>query len=103
VLQLEAPATVKVMVFLDTERPLSEPGWCKSGNIEEWLRREFGPLPPMGGWEKRIEVTDPDPVRVVDAFGSSANISPGFDTDEYYRRMVSKRIHRHSGRKGQIP
>lgn len=50
------------MLFLDTKRPLSEPGWCKSGDVEEWLAREFGPSSVPVPWKNKIKVIDPDKV-----------------------------------------
>lgn len=43
---------------------MTEPRWVKTGDIEEWLRNTFGIFWVSGddGWEKRIEVVDPDPV-----------------------------------------
>lgn len=56
------------MVHLDTERPLSEPKWVKSGDVQEWLKSMFGRMfwvagDAADGWEKKIAVVDPDPVR----------------------------------------
>ena len=39
----------------------------KSGDVQEWLKSMFGrmiwlPGEVVGGWEKKIEVVDPDPV-----------------------------------------
>jgi 20S proteasome subunit alpha 6 len=31
-----------MVVHLDTARPLSEPKWAKSGDIQEWLKSMFG-------------------------------------------------------------
>jgi 20S proteasome subunit alpha 6 len=57
-----------MIVHLDTERPLSEPKWVKSGDVQEWLKSMFGRMfwvagdAAEEGWEKKIEVVDPDPV-----------------------------------------
>ncbi|KZT41144.1 hypothetical protein SISSUDRAFT_1043223 [Sistotremastrum suecicum HHB10207 ss-3] len=56
----DLPAKVTLTIFLDKYKPLSEPGWCKSGNVEEWLRKEFGNATDEDGWENRIEVVDPE-------------------------------------------
>jgi 20S proteasome subunit alpha 6 len=39
----------------------------KSGDVQEWLKSMFGRMfwlarDAAGGWEKKIEVVDPDPV-----------------------------------------
>jgi 20S proteasome subunit alpha 6 len=58
-----------MIVHLDTQRPLSEPKWVKSGDVQEWLKSMFGRMfwvagdAAEEGWEKKIEVADPDPVR----------------------------------------
>lgn len=54
-------------MYLDRARPLSEPKWVKSGDVQEWLNSMFGRMfwiarDAAGGWEKKIEVVDPDPV-----------------------------------------
>lgn len=58
---------VTMHVYLDTERPLSEPKWAKSGDVHEWLKSMFGRMfwaagEAADGWEKKIQVVDPDPV-----------------------------------------
>lgn len=61
------PTTVTLFLYLDTQRPLSEPKWAKTGDVQEWLRSMFGRMfwvagEAAEGWEKKIHVTDPDPV-----------------------------------------
>jgi len=55
---------MSLSIYLDKEKPMSEPRWVKTGDLEEWLRNTFGIFWSSGenGWEKRIEVMDPDPV-----------------------------------------
>ncbi|KAF8520061.1 hypothetical protein JB92DRAFT_2896025 [Gautieria morchelliformis] len=50
-------------IYLDKDKPMTEPRWVKTGDVEEWLRNTFGIFWVSGddGWEKRIEVVDPDP------------------------------------------
>lgn len=65
--QVTPPSTLKLIVYLDTDRPLSEPKWAKSGDVQEWLKSMFGRMfwvagDAAEGWEKKIHVTDPDPV-----------------------------------------
>jgi len=67
--RLVLPATVTLFLYLDTERPLSEPKWAKTGDVQEWLRSMFGRMfwvagEAAEGWEKKIHVVDPDPVGV---------------------------------------
>jgi 20S proteasome subunit alpha 6 len=62
------PSSLTMLVHLDTVRPLSEPKWAKSGDIQEWLKSMFGRMfwvagDAAEGWEKKIQVVDPDPVR----------------------------------------
>jgi 20S proteasome subunit alpha 6 len=64
-----SPLSLMMIVHLDTQRPLSEPKWVKSGDVQEWLKSMFGRMfwvagdAAEEGWEKKIEVADPDPVR----------------------------------------
>ncbi|KAG6903323.1 hypothetical protein C0995_013076 [Termitomyces sp. Mi166 len=60
------PSTITLRVYLDTARPLSEPKWAKSGDVQEWLKSMFGRMfwvagDAAEGWEKKIHVVDPDP------------------------------------------
>ncbi|KAF8845627.1 hypothetical protein BDN67DRAFT_961220 [Paxillus ammoniavirescens] len=64
------PAKVHLIVHLDTDRPLSEPKWVKSGDVQEWLKSMFGRMfwvagDAADGWEKKIEVMDPDPAPTI--------------------------------------
>jgi 20S proteasome subunit alpha 6 len=61
--RLDSPTILNLTLFLDTKRPLSEPGWCKSGNVEEWLSRELGRSTIPESWKNKITVVDPDEVR----------------------------------------
>jgi 20S proteasome subunit alpha 6 len=67
--KLALPSTVTLLLYLDTGRPLSEPKWAKTGDVQEWLRSMFGRMfwvagEAAEGWEKKIHVVDPDPVRL---------------------------------------
>jgi 20S proteasome subunit alpha 6 len=60
-------ANLQLLVYLDTARPLSEPKWAKTGDIQDWLKSMFGRMfwvagEAADGWEKKIQVVDPDPV-----------------------------------------
>ncbi|KAF5388316.1 hypothetical protein D9615_000118 [Tricholomella constricta] len=64
--KVSIPSTLTLLVHLDTARPLSEPKWAKSGDIQEWLKSMFGRMfwvagDAAEGWEKKIQVVDPDP------------------------------------------
>ncbi|KAM6495144.1 hypothetical protein JOM56_009767 [Amanita muscaria] len=55
-----------LFVYLDTARPLSEPKWAKTGDVQDWLKSMFGRMfwvagDAAEGWEKEIQVVDPDP------------------------------------------
>ena len=61
------PSEVTLALYLDKEKPLSEPRWVKTGDVQDWLRSMFGRMfwvagDAADGWEKRVEVVDPDPV-----------------------------------------
>ncbi|KAF8450866.1 hypothetical protein L210DRAFT_3521470 [Boletus edulis BED1] len=64
------PSKVHLIVYLDKERPLSEPKWVKTGDVQEWLKSMFGRMfwvagEAVDGWEKKIEVADPDPAPTI--------------------------------------
>lgn len=62
--------TVILIAHLDIKRPLSEPRWVRTGDIQDWLRSMFGRMfwvagDAAEGWEKKIVVVDPDPVSII--------------------------------------
>ena len=65
------PTQTVLTAYLDKDRPLSEPRWVKTGDVQDWLKSMFGRMfwaagdAAEAGWEKKIEVVDPDPVRPV--------------------------------------
>ncbi|KAJ2935427.1 hypothetical protein H1R20_g1667, partial [Candolleomyces eurysporus] len=61
--KLSLPTSVRLVAHLDVARPLSEPKWAKSGDVQEWLRSMLGSKSDESseGWEKKIQVMDPDP------------------------------------------
>lgn len=66
----KVPSEISLILYLDKEKPLSEPRWVKTGDVQEWLRSMFGRMfwvagDAADGWERRIEVADPDPVRTT--------------------------------------
>lgn len=68
--KVSLPSKVHLTVHLDTDRPLSEPKWVKTGDVQEWLKSMFGRMfwvagEAADGWERKIEVADPDPVCVL--------------------------------------
>lgn len=65
--RVHMPSALKLFVYLDTTRPLSEPKWAKTGDVQDWLKSMFGRMfwvagDAAEGWEKKIQVVDPDPV-----------------------------------------
>lgn len=64
--KLTLPTSVHLIARLDVHRPLSEPKWAKSGDIQEWLKSMLGSDDASGGWGHKIHVVDPDPVSWFD-------------------------------------
>lgn len=57
--------TFKIIAYLDQEKPLSEPKWIKTGNVEDWLNDIFGPAKEGGkgtAWRGKFEILDPETV-----------------------------------------
>lgn len=67
--KLESPAKSTLLIYLDKDRPLSEPKWAKTGDVQDWLKDMFGGrfwvAGDAVGWEKKIEVHSPDPVSLI--------------------------------------
>jgi hypothetical protein len=68
-LKASAPCKILLLVHMDAENPTMEARWVKSGDLQEWLKAMFGRMfwgaETSNGWEKKIEVVDPDPVRDI--------------------------------------
>ena len=80
--RLEPGAHVNLIAYLDKDRPLSEPKWVKTGDVQDWLKDMFGGrfwvAGEAVGWEKKIEVRYPDPVRSLLSWFSSVHHSRCF-------------------------
>ena len=63
-LTAKLPSKLSLVIHLDTEKPIPEAKWVKTGDIHEWVRSTFGRIfsDVSVGWEKKIVVQDPDPV-----------------------------------------
>ena len=63
-LTAKLPCKLNLVVHLDSERPIPEVKWIKTGDIHEWVRSTCGRIfaEVNDGWEKKIGVQDPDPV-----------------------------------------
>ncbi|EJD01269.1 uncharacterized protein FOMMEDRAFT_158400 [Fomitiporia mediterranea MF3/22] len=65
----ESGTKVVINVHLDKDRPLSEPKWIKTGDVQDWLKDMFGGrfwvAGEAVGWEKKIEVRYPDPAPTI--------------------------------------
>lgn len=63
---------IRLTLYLDKDKPLSEPKWVKTGDIEDWLKSisaHGGKLDDNNGkdygtWSGKIAISDPDPVSV---------------------------------------
>jgi 20S proteasome subunit alpha 6 len=93
--KISVPSTLHLTVYLDTVRPLSEPKWAKTGDIQDWLKSILGRMfwaagDAAEGWEQKIQVVDPDPVCLKSfssSFGSDA-IVVATDHLDGSRRLV---------------
>ncbi|KZT54519.1 hypothetical protein CALCODRAFT_485477 [Calocera cornea HHB12733] len=60
----EEPGSILLQVFIDKDRPLSEPKWVKTGDVNDQIgpdREEHSSVP---SWRGKIEVIDPDKPKV---------------------------------------
>ncbi|KAL0574319.1 hypothetical protein V5O48_007630 [Marasmius crinis-equi] len=80
---LATSATVTLIAYLDTGKPLSEPKWLKTGDVQDWLRSMFGKSGAVSGngWERKITVVDPDPPptiwTVLDGWATNSLVGNG--------------------------
>lgn len=96
------PSEVTLLVHLDTERPLSEPKWVKSGDVQEWLKSMFGRMfwvtgDTADGWEKKIEVVDPDPAptiwTVLDGWAANSPVGLQTERQRFVRTHMAETDH----------
>ncbi|KAI0314203.1 hypothetical protein OF83DRAFT_1174954 [Amylostereum chailletii] len=95
----EMPCDLTLIAHLDTERPLSEPKWVKSGDIQEWLKSMFGRMfwvagDAAEGWEKKINVVDPDPAptiwTVLDSWATNTSAGTQSERQRFIRTHMSE-------------
>ncbi|KIJ56589.1 hypothetical protein M422DRAFT_22743 [Sphaerobolus stellatus SS14] len=91
------PSKILMTIYLDKEKPMTEPRWVKTGDLMEWLRNTFGIFWPSGedGWEKRIEVVDPDPpptiYTVLENWASSSLVGLEAERQRFVKTHMSER------------
>lgn len=63
-LAAKLPSKLNLVIHLDSEKPIPEAKWVKTGDVHEWVRSTFGRIftDVSDGWERKIVVQDPDPV-----------------------------------------
>jgi len=91
---LAFPTVTTLSVYLDRDRPLSEPKWVKTGDVEEWLRNMFGRVLVGGtqGWERRIEVVDPDPAPTIQTILESWSFNSSIGTSKDRQAFVKSHM-----------
>ncbi|KZT26886.1 hypothetical protein NEOLEDRAFT_1131354 [Neolentinus lepideus HHB14362 ss-1] len=97
--KLALPTKLTMVVYLDTERPLSEPKWVKSGDVQEWLKSMFGRMfwvagDAADGWERRIEVVDPDPAptiwTVLEGWAANSPVGQPIERQRFLRTHMTE-------------
>ncbi|KAI0334823.1 hypothetical protein GY45DRAFT_1294514 [Cubamyces sp. BRFM 1775] len=95
----KVPSEISLVLYLDKEKPLSEPRWVKTGDVKEWLRSIFGRHfwtadGTAEGWETRIEVTDPDPPPTIwtllENWASSATVGQETERRRFVRTHMTE-------------
>ncbi|KAH9950080.1 hypothetical protein B0H21DRAFT_724715 [Amylocystis lapponica] len=93
------PTKLSLVVHLDRERPLSEPRWVKTGDVQEWLKSMFGRMfwvagDAADGWERKIEVVDPDPAptiwTVLEAWAGNSNVGLPVERQRFLRTHMTE-------------
>ncbi|KAH8996970.1 hypothetical protein EDB86DRAFT_2803849 [Lactarius hatsudake] len=99
--KVNVPSEVTLLVYLDTERPLSEPKWVKSGDVHEWLKSMFGRMfwvtGDADGWEKKVQVVDPDPAptiwTVLDGWAANSPVGLQTERQRFVRTHMAETDH----------
>ncbi|KAI0829389.1 hypothetical protein BC628DRAFT_1408843 [Trametes gibbosa] len=95
----KVPSQVSLILYLDKEKPLSEPRWVKTGDVQEWLRSMFGRMfwvagDAADGWERRIDVADPDPAptiwTVLDSWANNLNVGQQAERQRFLRTHMTE-------------
>ncbi|OCH95855.1 hypothetical protein OBBRIDRAFT_883479 [Obba rivulosa] len=93
------PSKMTLLARLDKERPLSEPRWVKTGDVQDWLRSMFGRMfwvagDAADGWEKKIEVVDPDPAptiwTVLEAWATNSSVGLPNERQRFVRTHMTE-------------
>lgn len=75
----QATQPFTVSLYLNKLKPLSEPKWCRTGLIDEWLEDTLGVSQTVqeqsSGWRGKIEIMDPDTVRIMTLADRPTNIT----------------------------
>jgi hypothetical protein len=57
---------VDLIAYLDRNKPLSEPKWVRTGDVEDLLYSVFYKnVQGRAAWANKVVVVDPDPVRLL--------------------------------------
>ncbi|KAL4241362.1 hypothetical protein ABKN59_000121 [Abortiporus biennis] len=97
--QAANPSKIVLIVHLDKDRPLSEPRWVKTGDVNDWLKSMFGRMfwvagAAAEGWEKKIEVVDPDPPptiwTVLEAWSNNSNVGVQIERQRFLRTHMTE-------------
>ncbi|TCD70481.1 hypothetical protein EIP91_003242 [Steccherinum ochraceum] len=97
--QNATPYQTVLVAHLDKERPLSEPRWVKTGDVQDWLRSMFGRMfwvagDAAEGWEKKIEVVDPDPpptiFTVLEAWATNSSVGVQIERQRFLRTHMTE-------------
>ncbi|KAI0921931.1 hypothetical protein AcW1_004221 [Taiwanofungus camphoratus] len=97
--KVSLPSKMLLVGHLDRERPLSEPRWVKTGDVQEWLKSMFGRMfwvagDAAGGWEKKIEVVDPDPAptiwTVLEAWAQNSSVGLPVERQRFLRTHMTE-------------
>ncbi|KAI0071924.1 hypothetical protein K474DRAFT_1679051 [Panus rudis PR-1116 ss-1] len=97
--QVPLPLKTVLVAYLDKDRPLSEPRWVKTGDVQDWLKSMFGRMfwvagDAADGWEKKIEVADPDPPptiwTVLEQWATNSNVGTLTERQRFLRTHMSE-------------
>ncbi|KAF8324468.1 uncharacterized protein EI90DRAFT_3157376 [Cantharellus anzutake] len=91
-----APTVVNLTAYLDRLKPLSEPKWVRTGDIEEWLSAVFDSRTKKGSdarevWSGKIKVTDPDPVihTILGDWAASSGVGVGKNRRRFIKEHLT--------------
>ncbi|KAF8322261.1 hypothetical protein DL93DRAFT_2163096 [Clavulina sp. PMI_390] len=94
----DSPVTVELVAYLDRLKPLSEPKWVRTGEVDDMLSSVFARnAQGRAVWEGKVDVADPDPpptlASVLDTWITTSTAGSLEDRQRFAKEHVNSGDH----------